>query len=116
MNTINKGNIAENKACQYLENQGLKLIKKNYRCRSGEIDLIMQDKDELVFVEVRYRKNNTYGTAIDTVDSSKIKKLINTANHYIIKHQLDTPARFDIVGFDSSFSPKWISNAFNAYE
>ena len=115
MNTSGKGNIAENKACRYLEKQGLTLVEKNYRCRNGEIDLIMQDKEELVFIEVRYRTSDTHGTAIDTVDRNKMKKLITTANHYIVRHQLDAPARFDIVGFDASFSPKWISNAFNAF-
>ena len=115
MNTSGKGNIAENKARRYLEEQGLKFVEKNYRCRGGEIDLIMQDKKELVFVEVRYRKNDTHGTAIDSVNRSKMKKLIATASHYIAKHQLNTPTRFDVVGFDASFHPNWISNAFNAY-
>ena len=113
MNTVSKGNVAENKACQFLQKQGLTLVEKNYRCRNGEIDLIMQDKEELVFVEVRYRKNDTHGTAIDTVDHNKMKKLIATASHYIARHHLNTPARFDIVGYDASFRPNWISNAFN---
>ena len=115
MKTLHKGQFAERKACQYLQQQGLTLIEKNYRCRNGEIDLIMQDKDHLVFVEVRYRKNENYGTAIDTVDRNKVKKIVSTAQHYLISHQLDVPARFDIVGFDTSLNPKWISDAFSAY-
>ena len=115
MITQSKGKLAEDKACKYLEKQGLTLIERNYRCRNGEIDLIMQDKDQLVFVEVRYRKNDSHGTAVDTVDQRKMKKLISTANYYLIRHQLDTPARFDIVGFDATFHPKWISNAFDTY-
>lgn len=115
MKTLNKGQFAESKACQYLQQQGLTLIEKNYRCRNGEIDLVMQDKDQLVFVEVRYRKNEDYGTAIDSIDQNKVKKLVTTARHYLTRHQLDVPARFDIVGFDASLKPKWISDAFSAY-
>ena len=70
MNTLGKGTIAENKARQYLEKHGLKFVEKNYRCRNGEIDLVMQDKNELVFVEVRYRKNDSYGSALDTIDKN----------------------------------------------
>ena len=114
MITQRKGQLAENKACKYLEKQGLTLVERNYRCHNGEIDLIMQDKNQIVFVEVRYRKNDAYGTAIDTVDRHKMKKLVSTANFYLTCNQLDAPARFDIVGFDASFNPKWISNAFDA--
>ena len=110
-----KGQFAERRACRYLQRQGLKLVDKNYRCTRGEIDLIMRDKEQLVFVEVRYRENQRHGTGIDSVDSKKIKKLILTARHYLASHQLDVPARFDIVGFDASLNPQWISNAFNAH-
>ncbi len=115
MKTLRKGQIAEHRACQYLQRQGLTLVEKNYRCRKGEIDLIMQDKNQLVFVEVRYRKHEHYGTAVDTVDKNKVKKLILTAHHYLIKRRLDVPARFDVVGFDASFNPTWITDAFDAY-
>lgn len=112
---ITKGNLAETEACKYLQKQGLKLIEKNYHCRSGEIDLIMQDKDQIVFVEVRYRKNNSHGSALDTVNQTKIKKIISTANHYLVQHKLDKPTRFDVIGFDASDEPKWVSNAFQAF-
>ena len=115
MKTILKGQLAKEKACKFLQQQGLTLIEKNYRCRNGEIDLIMQDKNQLVFVEVRYRKCESYGTAIETVDQNKINKLISTAQYYISSNQLDIPSRFDVVGFDASLNPNWISNAFSAY-
>lgn len=111
----NKGNQAEQEACRFLQKQGLKLIEKNFHCRRGEIDLIMLDKDQIVFVEVRYRKNNTHGSALDTVNQSKINKIISTANHYIMHHQLDQPTRFDVIGFDTTLEPKWIQNAFQAF-
>ncbi len=115
MKTIDQGKVAENKACDFLQKNGLKLVKKNYHCRSGEIDLIMQDKQELVFVEVRYRAKNDYGSALDSIDQHKIKKLIAAASHYVSKHQLDQPMRFDVVGFDASFKPNWITHAFTAF-
>ena len=115
MKTITQGKLAEEKACNYLQKQGLKLVDKNYYCRSGEIDLIMQDRQELVFVEVRYRAKNEYGSALESVDQHKIKKLIAAANHYVAKHQPDLPMRFDVIGFDASFQPNWITNAFPAY-
>ena len=109
------GSLAEDKACEYLQKQGLKLIEKNYHCRNGEIDLIMQDKEQIVFVEVRYRKSNSHGSALDTVNQAKINKIITTASHYLMQHQLDKPTRFDVVGFDTTYEPKWISDAFQAF-
>jgi len=114
-NTVTRGKQIENKACEYLRKQGLKLVEKNYACRSGEIDLIMQDEQTLVFVEVRYRASNDYGSALDSVDQHKIKKLISAANHYIAAKQIDQPMRFDVIGFDASLKPNWISNAFSAF-
>ena len=115
MKTTHQGQIAEDKACQFLENKGLTLVEKNYRCRTGEIDLIMQDKKELVFVEVRYRAKNDYGSALDSVDQYKIQKIISAANHYVSIHQPDLPMRFDVIGFDATLKPNWVSNAFPAF-
>jgi len=91
--TIQQGKLAEDQACQYLQKQGLKLIEKNYRCRT----------------------KNDYGSALDSVDQSKIQKLISTANHYVSRHQPDRPMRFDVIGFDASLKPNWIENAFSAF-
>ena len=66
-----KGQHAERACCEFLQQQGLKLLARNYRGRHGEIDIIMQDKDALVFVEVRYRKNNHYGGALESVTAGK---------------------------------------------
>lgn len=116
-NTIKqtKGNQAEKEACKFLQKQGLTLIEKNYHCRNGEIDLIMQDNEHIVFVEVRYRKNDSHGSALDTINQTKINKIISTAKHYIMHHQLDKPTRFDVIGFDASDNAKWVSNAFQAF-
>ena len=66
----------------------------------------MQDKDKLENVEVRFRRNKDYGTAIDSVDTHKVKKIISTAHHYPSKHQLDAPTHFDVVDFDASPKPE----------
>ncbi|NNC67493.1 MAG: YraN family protein [Gammaproteobacteria bacterium] len=115
MKTSQQGQIAEDAACKFLQKNGLKLVEKNYRCRTGEIDLVMQDKEELVFVEVRYRAKSDFGSALDSVDQNKIQKLISAANHYVSKKQPDLPMRFDVIGFDASLKPNWVSNAFPAF-
>ncbi len=115
MKTSQQGQIAEDEACKFLQKHGLKLVEKNYRCRTGEIDLIMQDKEELVFVEVRYRAKSDFGSALDSVDQNKIQKVISAASHYVSKHQPDLPMRFDVIGFDASYKLKWVTNAFSAF-
>ena len=111
----NKGKQAENIAREYLIKQGLLFIEKNYYCRQGEIDLIMNDKNTLVFVEVRYRKNQHYGGAKESITYKKQQKLHTTALHYMQKHRLDKQARFDVIaitGDIKSHSFEWIQNAF----
>ena len=78
--TIEIGKQAENRAERFLLTKGLQLICRNYRCRWGEIDLIMKDKDELVFVEVRFRKYNAYGGALESIDYFKQKRLSGQPN------------------------------------
>jgi putative endonuclease len=114
-NRANLGEQAENIACKYLIQQGLVFIEKNYHCRYGEIDLIMNDKNSLVFVEVRYRKNNSFGGAKASVTYKKQKKLHTTALQYMQRHGHDRPARFDVIaitGNDKERRLEWIQNAF----
>jgi putative endonuclease len=89
--TVNKkaiGDQAEQLACAYLMQQGLILLKANFSIRLGEIDLIMRDtaNDMLVFVEVRYRKNNHYGGAAGSVTVQKQRKIIKTAAFYLQRY------------------------------
>ncbi len=108
------GNEKEQNALEYLQNKGLQFITKNYQCPFGEIDLIMLDADELVFIEVRSRKHTAYGTAIESVDYFKQQKLLKTATHYLQKkHLTDTiNCRFDVVGFSNN-QIDWIKDAFS---
>ncbi|ALE52516.1 hypothetical protein SP60_04370 [Candidatus Thioglobus autotrophicus] len=113
------GNQAEDIALKYLIQQGLTLIEQNYLTKVGEIDIIMLDKAEqvLVFVEVRYRKNTRFGSATDTVTSSKQAKIIRSAQRYLQQHDEfdEYICRFDVVGLESDLKyPKinWIKDAF----
>ena len=112
-----KGLYYENLALKYLKKQGLKLLQKNYHCRLGEIDLIMQDEDCIVFIEVRYRNNADFGNGLDTVNINKQHKLIKTAQLYLIQKGLyeKIPARFDVISISNGeLNPQlcWIKNAF----
>lgn len=109
----NIGDIAEQTACDFLQANGLILMTRNYRCLYGEIDLIMQDNNDIVFVEVRSRSYTHYGYAEETVDHHKQKKLLRTATHFLQeKNWLDVvDCRFDVIGFLNS-NIKWIKDAF----
>src|SRR5690606_23628442 len=78
-----RGNASEQRACQWLREQGLELVTQNWRCRLGEIDLIMQHGDTLVFVEVRYRAQDDFGGALASVDQRKQRRLVLAARHYL---------------------------------
>ncbi len=117
MNTVEMGAQAENLAREYLQRQQLTFVEKNYRAKQGEIDLIMQDDDELVFVEVRYRTHQDYGSSIETIDTHKCRKLIKTAQRYLQERQIDdtVSCRFDVVGVElQNQQPQfnWLKNAF----
>lgn len=108
------GYFAEYKACLFLKKQGLTFITNNYHCHFGEIDLIMQDRQEIVFVEVRLRSQSKYGDALDTIDSNKQKKLIKSAAYYLHKKGLTDKVdyRFDAIGYTNG-RLDWIKDAFN---
>jgi putative endonuclease len=121
MTTMQKtiGDRAEDYALKFLTQKGLRLLERNYECKLGEIDLIMQDNEHIIFVEVRCRTRSRFGSAADSVTPTKIKKLIRTATIYLqAKKWLHKyPSRFDIVAIDFSKTEKethWIKNAFTA--
>lgn len=110
-----KGKKAEDVACNYLLKNGLPLVTRNFTCRYGEIDLIMQDSDTLVFVEVRYRQSNSFGKAAETVDHNKQRKLVFTANYYLQKNPSSLATRFDVIAMSEQHPIEWITNAFMEY-
>lgn len=113
-----KGDHAEQLALDYLSSQGLELLQRNYRCRVGEIDLVMYDplSSNTVFVEVRYRKNSHFGGAAGSVTPQKQQRISKTALHYIQQHGPSISARFDVVAIEGGIEGKntinWIKNAF----
>ena len=110
------GAQAEHWAEHYLLSQGLKLIARNYRGRFGEIDLIMQDKETLVFVEVRQRSNSHFGGAAGSIDHHKQQKLIRTAQQYLSHLDHTPPCRFDALLMKDAEGRdvEWVKNAFDA--
>ncbi len=107
-------------ACQYLINQNLELISRNYATKFGEIDLIMLDHGILVFIEVRYRKNINYGTPIESINQIKATKILNCALHFIKANNQykNTQYRFDVVailGNISQIRHDFNKNHFDSY-
>ena len=108
------GQTAEAHAERYLIAQGLKRIARNWRCRFGEIDLIMRDGDTLVFVEVRMRSRADFGGAAASVDAGKQRKLLAAAKLYLSALPQTPACRFDVVALDDRCAvPHWIQNAFD---
>ncbi|NLW25153.1 MAG: YraN family protein [Clostridia bacterium] len=92
------GNLGENLAMEKLKDMGYKIICRNFTCRLGEIDIIAQDKDILVFIEVRSRKADTYGFPSETVNFRKQQKLRKVAQYYLMINNLENVyCRFDVV-------------------
>lgn len=109
------GSQAEDAARRYLEKQGLRKLTCNYRCRSGEIDLVMEEGNTLVFVEVRYRSNPHYGIPAETVTREKQRRLSRAAEHYLNGRHNPLPrCRFDVVAISGSRMEHidWIVDAF----
>ena len=100
LTTYQIGQLNECLARQYLIQQGLRYLTQNFHSRQGEIDLIMQEQDTLVFIEVKYRKNNNFGGAIAAVSYNKQQRLRKTATFYLQRQGLNaynTPCRFDVI-------------------
>ena len=113
---IKHGAQAEQLAAQYLQQQGLKLIVQNYRGRFGEIDLIMQDRTTLVFIEVRLRRNADFGGAAASINARKQQRIIRTAQQYLASLARTPACRFDAVLMDDMKREnlQWLKNAFDA--
>lgn len=114
------GQLAEDYAQRHLQQQGLRLLCRNWSCRSGELDLVMLDGDTVVFVEVRYRRHAAWGGALESVDLRKQQKLIKAAQLFLQKESrwARHPCRFDVVAIGAAASdagkPNWIQNAFDS--
>lgn len=107
------GNDSEQLARQYLEQRGLRTLATNYRSRWGELDIVMQDGAQIVFVEVRFRSDKRFGGAAASVTRSKQERLLRTAAVFLEQRALaHRPVRFDIVAISGSNSVDWLVDAF----
>lgn len=112
---MNMGKKGEDLACQYLERQGLIVLERNFRLRLGEIDLIMAHGPLLVFVEVKYRSTEKYGTTLELVTSAKQRRIKLVASAYLQRFSEPPCVRFDVVGITPSqqgYQFKWVKGAF----
>ena len=113
-----RGQRAEQWALRWLRGQGLTPEVANYQCRLGEVDLIMNHGETLVFVEGRWRGETDYGGALASVDTRKQRRLILAARHYLGRHphQARRPCRFDVLGLEpddgGTVRYHWVQNAF----
>jgi len=119
--TTELGRRAEAQALAHLEARGLKLLERNFRCRGGEIDLVMLDGQTLVLVEVRSRASAAFGGAAASVGARKQRRLILAAKRLLLTRPAyrTLPARFDVVAFDAESAAAgspvridWIRDAF----
>lgn len=117
------GKQQEQNAKSWLQTQGLNVIHENYHCKGGEIDLIALDSQSLpagkilaviVFVEVKFRKNNQHGDPLETVTPQKQRRLQKCAQNFLLKnsdYQNHQP-RFDVIAITGDQPPVWLQNAF----
>jgi len=97
------GRRGEAVAERYLTRLGYRIVERNFRIRRGEIDLVAIDRDELVFVEVRYRSSSSYGTPSETVDFRKRRRLVRAAELFLLRRgRSEDPCRFDVIALSPS--------------
>ena len=117
MNKRRIGSIYEAKACACICAQGGIILERNFRCRTGEIDVICRDGDCIAFVEVKYRKNRRHGYAEDAVNLRKQQTICQVAEFYLLRHHwTGRPCRFDVIAIDADADGmeqlRWHKNAF----
>lgn len=108
-----EGDAGEEQALHFLQEQGLKLVERNFRCKGGEIDLVMQDGRSLVFVEVRKRASAGYGGAAASVTARKQARLVIAAQTFLQRYTMPPACRFDVIAIDGA-AMEWLKNAIEA--
>jgi putative endonuclease len=107
------GQAGEDAALIYLQQRGLVLVERNFLCKGGELDLIMQEGEVLVFVEVRKRSDHSHGGAAASVTPAKQKRLITAAHYYLQRYRMPPACRFDVIAIDGD-ETSWIKDAIAA--
>jgi putative endonuclease len=111
------GKEGERIAERYLQNKGYKLVERNYRCRAGELDLIVLDRRVVVFVEVKTRTGRGFGSPLEAVEFRKQRKIIQAAQFFLAEKRLQQrDARFDVVGVSWAGREPIVEHVENAFE
>ena len=116
MRTSDRGRYGEELAAKFLRKKKYKIVEMNYRCRMGEIDLIVENRNFLVFVEVKLRKNANFAEALEFVDSRKQNRLKTTAMLYLAQHETEKRCRFDVIEIYESDKKPQIRHLEDAFE
>ena len=115
--TADKGNRAEQVAAAYLEQQGYRILLCNYRCRTGEIDIVAEEAGVLCFVEVRSTQSRAFGDPLETIRQKKQRRIIRAARQYVATHRVaGQEIRFDVVGLVWQGLPEDIRLVRGAFE
>ena len=112
------GDKHEAYAVDVIKQAGLEIVEKNYLCKLGEVDIIARSEHDMIFIEVRYRRSESYGGALQSVDKKKQRRIGLAANHYLQKHNLTNKVacRFDVFAITGSLNHlnyQWVKAAFN---
>ena len=104
------GALAEDYALSFLCKQGLSLVERNWHCSFGELDLVMRQGSTYVFVEVKYRKSNDFGGAINSISTAKCAKIMRSAEFYLQTKRIGAACRVDAVLLQEGLAPVWLKN------
>jgi putative endonuclease len=113
---MSDGAAAEDLALRHLQAQGLKAVARNWRCNSGELDLVMRHGQTLVIAEVRKRSSSAFGGAAASVDARKRGRILRTAQLFLLEHPqyAEAPLRFDVLTLDGADRIEWLQAAFDS--
>ncbi|MCI5146934.1 MAG: YraN family protein [Candidatus Electrothrix sp. AR3] len=111
------GRVGEDAAVRYLEQQGYTILERNFRLRIGEVDIIARDGAYLVFIEVKTRRSNVFGSPFEAVNQRKQQRIARVALAYVARQPLEMPVRFDVAAVHiagQTVRVELLKNAFDA--
>lgn len=114
---LTAGQGAEEYALKLLQKNGLRPVTRNYRCKQGELDLVMLDGEQLVIVEVRFRASRHFGHAAETVNRGKQGRIITATKLFLSQNpqHAGRAVRFDVVALHGDAEPEWLKDAFQTF-
>jgi putative endonuclease len=116
VNRRERGAAAERLAADFLATKGMKIVRRNYRYERGEIDIVAEDGDELVFVEVKWRRSGAFGSPEDAITPAKQDQIIKVAEGYLFENGIEgRPCRFDVVAVTERNGNQILTHYVNAF-